>query len=163
MQNYILVLIGVLVILLIGVIFYGWRKITQLEIEISKNKYDVEALRNLISKMLDTQEESENNNNLNNTEFYAPENMQNFTSPQVMLNMNPTQEDSVTVESVETTESSNNLLSDSEESEVSDTSEVYDRMVGGNTEEENSKIDTKLLLKVESNSVLFILIVHYRG
>ena len=65
MQNYILVLIGVLVILLIGVIFYGWRKITQLEIEISKNKYDVEALRNLISKMLDTQEESENNNNNN--------------------------------------------------------------------------------------------------
>ena len=111
MQNYILVLIGVLVILLIGVIFYGWRKITQLEIEISKNKYDVEALRNLISKMLDTQEESENNNNLNNTEFYSPEHMQNFTSPQVMLNMNPTQEDSVTVESVETTESSNNLLS----------------------------------------------------
>ena len=39
------------------------------QIEISKNKYDVEALRNLISKMLDTQEESENNNNLNNTEI----------------------------------------------------------------------------------------------
>ena len=30
--------------------FYGHRKITTMEVEINKNHYDIEALRNLISR-----------------------------------------------------------------------------------------------------------------
>jgi len=52
MQSYILILLGVLVILLIGVIYFGWRRILNLEIENNKNKYDIEALRGLLNKML---------------------------------------------------------------------------------------------------------------
>ena len=53
MQTYILILIGILVLLLIGVVYFGWRKIINLEIESNKNKYDIEALRGLLSKLLD--------------------------------------------------------------------------------------------------------------
>jgi nucleoside-diphosphate-sugar epimerase len=42
MQTYILILIGILVLLLIGVVYFGWRKIINLEIESNKNKYDIE-------------------------------------------------------------------------------------------------------------------------
>ena len=52
MQSYILILLGVLVILLIGVIYFGWRRILNLEIENNKNKYDIEAVRGLLNKML---------------------------------------------------------------------------------------------------------------
>ena len=52
MQSYILILLGVLVVLLIGVIYFGWRRILNLEIENNKNKYDIEALRGLLNKML---------------------------------------------------------------------------------------------------------------
>ncbi len=52
MQSYILILLGVLVILLIGVIYFGWRRILNLEIENNKNKYDIEALRGLLNKIL---------------------------------------------------------------------------------------------------------------
>ena len=52
MQSYILILLGVLVVLLIGVIYFGWRRIFNLEIENNKNKYDIEALRGLLNKML---------------------------------------------------------------------------------------------------------------
>ena len=56
MQTYILILIGILVLLLIGVVYFGWRKIINLEIESNKNKYDIEALRGLLSKLLDGDE-----------------------------------------------------------------------------------------------------------
>jgi len=56
MQQYILILLGVLVILLIGVIYFGWRKLINLEIEASRNKYDIEALRSLLSKILEGDE-----------------------------------------------------------------------------------------------------------
>lgn len=56
MQQYILILLGVLVILLIGVIYFGWRKLMNLEIEASRNKYDIEALRSLLSKILEGDE-----------------------------------------------------------------------------------------------------------
>ena len=52
MQSYILLLLGILVFLLIGVIYFGWRRIISLEIENNKNKYDIEALRGLLSKIL---------------------------------------------------------------------------------------------------------------
>jgi hypothetical protein len=52
MQSYILILLGILVVLLIGVIYFGWRRILNLEIENNKNKYDIEALRGLLNKML---------------------------------------------------------------------------------------------------------------
>jgi len=54
MQTYILILLSVLVVLLIGVIYFGWRKLINLEIENSRNKYDIEALRNLLSKILES-------------------------------------------------------------------------------------------------------------
>ena len=60
MQTYILILIGILVLLLIGVVYFGWRKIINLEIENNKNKYDVEALRSLLNKLLDGDEVSNN-------------------------------------------------------------------------------------------------------
>lgn len=53
MQTYILILLSILVVLLIGVIYFGWRKIINLEIENSRNKYDIEALRNLLSRILE--------------------------------------------------------------------------------------------------------------
>ena len=49
-------MIGILVLLLIGVVYFGWRKIINLEIESNKNKYDIEALRGLLSKLLDGDE-----------------------------------------------------------------------------------------------------------
>lgn len=52
MQTYVLLLLGILVVLLVGVIYFGWRKIINLEIESNKNKYDIEALRGLLSKIL---------------------------------------------------------------------------------------------------------------
>ena len=144
MQNYILLLVGVLIVLLIGVIFYGWRKMTQLEIEISKNKYDVEALRNLISKMLDTQDDSDLVQNYDQTNAQILNNMQNIQNmdntqmqynvdmQQTMMGgqmMNQTQmpenivekledNNSITIESVETSETTGMLLTDSSDSEV---------------------------------------------
>ena len=56
MQTYILILIGILVLLLIGVVYFGWRNIINLEIESNKNKFDIEALRGLLSKLLDGDE-----------------------------------------------------------------------------------------------------------
>ena len=53
LENYILILLGVIVALLVGVIFYGWKKVTSMEVELNQNKYDVEALRNLLNKMFD--------------------------------------------------------------------------------------------------------------
>lgn len=79
MQSYVLILLGVLVILLIGIVYFGWRKITNLEIELSRNKYDIEALRNLISKMLDSNDESEENTFFNKTQLsnqYNPVNVE---------------------------------------------------------------------------------------
>jgi len=52
MQSYVLILLGILVVLLIGIIYFGWRKLITLEIENSRNKYDIEALRGLLSKIL---------------------------------------------------------------------------------------------------------------
>ena len=129
MQNYILLLIGVLVILLVGVIFYGWRKVTQLEIEISKNKYDVEALRNLISKMLDNQEDTEQpqpqvqSQNIMPSNFLDMQNVQmdlhkSFVNqPESFIENKSGGEDSITIESVETTETTGGLLSDSSDEE----------------------------------------------
>jgi len=53
MQTHVLILLSILVVLLIGVIYFGWRKIINLEIENSRNKYDIEALRNLLSRIFD--------------------------------------------------------------------------------------------------------------
>ena len=129
MQNYILLLIGILVILLVGVIFYGWRKVTQLEIEISKNKYDVEALRNLISKMLDNQEDTEQPQPQMQTQNIMPSNFLDMQNVQMDLHksfVNQSEsfvenksggEDSITIESVETTETTGGLLSDSSDDE----------------------------------------------
>jgi len=67
MQTYILILLAILVVLLVGVIYFGWRKILNLEIEQSRNKYDIEALRGLLSKILSEDNlESEQVANANN-------------------------------------------------------------------------------------------------
>ena len=62
MQSYILILLGILVVLLIGVIYFGYRKIINLEIENSRNKYDIEALRGLLSRILEGDDSPPQNN-----------------------------------------------------------------------------------------------------
>ena len=96
MQQYILILLGVLVILLIGVIYFGWRKIMNLEIENSRNKYDIEAIRGLLSKILDGEEiptppvlggqQMNNAQNLEKMQNQINIPFQNFQPPQFQQN-----------------------------------------------------------------------------
>jgi len=72
MQSYILILLGILVVLLIGVIYFGYRKIINLEIENSRNKYDIEALRGLLSRILEGDDSP------------PPNNIQQFPGKQMM-------------------------------------------------------------------------------
>ena len=115
MQSYVLILLGILVVLLIGVVYFGWKKVISLELEFSKTKYDLEAIRGLLTKMLDNNEDTENVvNNVQEAQINAQvlANLQNSFIPPIQERTNEdkvetlqsTLDDTVSVESIETTE-----------------------------------------------------------
>ena len=137
MQQYILILLGILVILLIGVVYFGWRKLINLETDNNRNKYDIEALRGLLSKILEGDDPEIppkffQGQQMKNAQTF--EELQSQYQPQMpqykMENMNnfmnqanfkeEDKNDNDTLESdVETLESSEDEIPDDDESSVS--------------------------------------------
>jgi len=125
MQSYILILLGILVVLLITVVYFGWKKLIGFELELSKNKYDIEGIRGLLTKMLDNNEESENIvSQIQNAQVLEQMQENTNTPPQneqfenKIETLQSTLDDTVTIESDVTTQ-------DNELSEIFDEDEDF--------------------------------------
>jgi len=75
MQQIILILLAVLVALLCFVVYFGYRSYRELKIEVNKNSLDLEALRTLVNRLLETDEKT----NSKIAEFYKSPTGQNLT------------------------------------------------------------------------------------
>ena len=60
MQQVILILLAILVALLSFVVYFGYRSYRELKIEVNKNSLDLEALRTLVYRLLETDEKTNN-------------------------------------------------------------------------------------------------------
>lgn len=139
MQTYILILLGVLVVLLIGVIYFGWRKIINLEIENSRNKYDIEALRGLLSRILEGDDgppiggqqilNARELEHMQNQQFFVPP-QQQFQRPQKVREQTETE-----AETLESTEEDDDEVPQDEESTVSI------ETIGTTTDEEETETE----------------------
>lgn len=179
MQTYVLILLSILVVLLIGVIYFGWRKIINLEIENSRNKYDIEALRNLLSRIFDGEDvipappktqskQMQNAFNLESMQFPTQVNVPNFLQQEKSskLEKNLRREEIEEESDVETLESTDDNLpkkldeessvtveslenSSDEETETQEESEEEETETSGSQSDEDSDDEAQKIIENE--------------